>query len=151
LAGTEPGRVSAGAGPAGRRPVLAASLLGTVGLLDIVAGPSLTSDDPYVVLTGDGVYQLDLTGWVWLDLGVAVATVVAGLLVIIDRRWTALLGIGCAGLSIAIDSLMFPYVLLRAILVVGLSVAAIWLLVRHRRLRPSDETGGLNRAGRFGR
>lgn len=134
---TEYASVSPGTGSAGRRPVLAGSLLVTAGLLDIVTDPITASTDPYVVLTDQGFYLLDVRGWMWFDLVIAAATTLTGLLVLANRRWTTLIGIGCAGLAVVIDGLLIPFVPLRATLAIGLGVAAIWMLVRHRRSRPS--------------
>lgn len=137
MAGPEPGTATTASGQAGRRPpLLAGGLLGGAGVVDIVTSYPNTQGDPYMVVTQGGIYQLDMTGSVWTHIAIGMAMVVAGLLVVADRRWTTVVGLACAGLGVVFEILTFPYQPLRGTLVIGLNIAAIQLLIRHRRSRP---------------
>jgi hypothetical protein len=118
-----------------RPPLLAGGLLSGAGLIDVVTSYPNTQADPFMVMTQSAIYRVDITGWIWVHMAVGVATVAAGLLVAANRRWTALVGVACAGLSVAFDILTFPYQPARAVLVLGLNIGAIRLLIRHRRAR----------------
>ncbi|MEU4717578.1 hypothetical protein AB0F73_28535 [Micromonospora purpureochromogenes] len=129
-------------------PLLAGALLTTSGLVDLLSSWANTTDDPFVVQTGRGMYLVDITGWAWLHVVIGAAVTLAGLAAATGRRGTASVALGCAVLGAAIDLLLFPYAPLRALLVVGLDGAVLWLLLRHRRM--GRATGGFSGARRPG-
>ncbi|QLQ40036.1 DUF7144 family membrane protein [Micromonospora robiginosa] len=121
-----------GTGPA-RRPLLAAGLLTTAGLVDAVSAWAHTRHGRFAVATADGVYQVDLGGWAWAHLAVGVAVVLAGLAVLTGRRWAVPVAFCCVLPAIVVDLLLFPYAPARAVVVVALNGAALRLLARHHR------------------
>jgi hypothetical protein len=122
----------AGAGGPGR-PLLAAGLLAGAGLVDVLSAWAYTARDQFTVETGQGVYQVDITGWAWLHVAVGAAVTLAGLLVLTGRRGAVPLAAGCATAAIGINLLFLPYAPIQALLVVALDLAAVRLLLRHRR------------------
>lgn len=130
------------------RPLLAAGLLTTAGLLDVLSAKADTSGDPFVVTTAEGMYVVDITGWAWLHVAVGAAVVLAGLAVVTGRRGTTTAALGCAAAGALLDLLLFPYAPVRALLVVGLYVAAGRLLLRHRRAtRIAEQLSAVHRPG----
>ncbi|MGK5444368.1 DUF7144 family membrane protein [Micromonospora sp. URMC 105] len=130
------------------RPLLAAGLLTTAGLLDVLSAQADTSGDPFVVTTRQGMYAVDITGWAWLHVAVGAAVVLAGLAVVTGRRGTTPVALGCATAGVVLDLLLFPYAPIRALLVVGLYVAAGRLLLRHRRAtRVAGQLSAVHRPG----
>jgi hypothetical protein len=127
-----------GRGRTGRRPYLAGGLLIGANLIDVVAISPLATVDLFFVVTRNAIYQLDITGWVWLHLTVAAAATIAGVLVMsTERGWVIPLGAGCAASALAIGTVLLPYAPLRVALVIPANAAAIWLLIRHRRAQSS--------------
>ena len=118
------------------RPLLAGTLLIGANLFDVVAAYPNMNIDHFVVVTGTAMYQVDITGWVWLQVAVGVAATLAGLVLVAGRRAAVPLGIACAALAIATGTLIFPYAPIRVALVVALNAAAIRLLIRHRYRLP---------------
>lgn len=104
--------------------------------MDVVAVYPNTKVDHFVVVTRGTMYQLDISGWVWLHLAIATAAVIAGLLVVVvTRRRAAFVGIAAATLAIIADVIIFPYAPILAALVIGANAGAIRLLLRHGRSR----------------
>ncbi|HEX2772390.1 MAG TPA: hypothetical protein VHN18_08175 [Micromonosporaceae bacterium] len=119
-----------------RPPRLAGGLLVGANAADVVAAYPNTKVDHFVIVTGAAIHRVDITGWVWLHVAVGVAAVLAGLVVVADRRGAAgPVGIACAALASAIGIVMLPYAPIRAALVISFNAAAIGLLMRHRRSR----------------
>ncbi|MFG1655934.1 hypothetical protein ACGFIY_05325 [Micromonospora chersina] len=115
------------------RPLLAGGLLVATGLADVLSAYGTLRSGPFVVLSGDGLYPVDVTGWAWLHLVVGIALAPAGLAAVTGRRGAVTVAIGCAVLALAIDLLMLPYAPIRVLLVAAVDAAAIRLLLRHRR------------------
>jgi hypothetical protein len=116
----------------GRQPPwLASGLLIGAGLIDVISSYAHTGEGAFVVVTEHGVHEIDIAGWAWLHLVVGTAVVVAGLAVLTGRRWAALFAIGCTVTAVAIGVLLFAYAPVRALLVTGLGVGAVWLLIRY--------------------
>ncbi|SCL57019.1 DUF7144 family membrane protein [Micromonospora chersina] len=115
------------------RPLLAGGLLVATGLADVLSAYGTLRSGPFVVLSGGGLYPVDVTGWAWLHLVVGTALAVAGLAAVTGRRGAALVAIGCAVLALTVNLLMLPYAPIRVVLVTAVDAAAIRLLLRHRR------------------
>ncbi|MFE9689884.1 hypothetical protein [Micromonospora sp. NPDC005806] len=136
------------AGRRNRQRMLAAVLLTGAGLFDALAGVSDVYDDPYVVLTREGMFRLDVSGWMWAHLGAAVLMVAAGPLLLTGRRWSHGLAAVAAIVGIAIHLVVLPYQPLWALLVLGLAVAALRLLWHARPRARSDEVSASRRPSR---
>ncbi|MEU4368330.1 DUF7144 family membrane protein [Micromonospora chersina] len=115
------------------RPLLAGGLLVATGLADMLSAYGTLRSRPFVVLSGGGLYPVDVTGWAWLHLVIGTALALAGLAAVTGRRGAATAAIGCAVLALAVNLLMLPYAPIRVVLVAALDAAAIRLLLRHRR------------------
>ncbi|MFC0028125.1 hypothetical protein ACFFMM_01140 [Micromonospora chaiyaphumensis] len=116
-----------------RRPALAGGLLVATGLSDVLAAYGMIRSGSFIVLGEEGLYPIDVTAWSWLHLVAGVAVALAGLVAITGRRGAATVAIGCAVPALAVDLLLLPYAPIRLVLVAALDVAAIRLLLRHRR------------------
>jgi hypothetical protein len=78
-------------------------------------------------------YQMDLTAWGWIHLGLGAAAVVIGAGVIAGQSWAYVLGLGVAFLS-AIGSFAFlPQAPIWSILVIAFDGLVIWALVSELR------------------
>ncbi|MEU4482594.1 hypothetical protein AB0F68_31745 [Micromonospora sp. NPDC023966] len=115
------------------RPLLAGGLLVATGLADVLAAYGMLRSGAFMVLADGGLYPVDVTGWIWLHLTTGTAVALAGLMALTGRRGAATVAICCAALAIAVELLMLPYAPIRAVLVTAVDVAAIRLLLRHRR------------------
>ncbi|ASW52966.1 hypothetical protein [Plantactinospora sp. KBS50] len=116
-----------------RPPLLAGGLLGSAGLIDVLSGYDGLTGDPYVIVTSEGLSQLDITGWAWLLLGMGILAVAAGLAVVGNRRWAIVPAIGVAVLDTALHLALFPFVPFVAVMLWVVNGAVIRLLLVHRR------------------
>ncbi|MEU1752183.1 hypothetical protein ABZ436_05930 [Micromonospora matsumotoense] len=117
-----------------RSLLLAGGLLVGAGIFDLLSGiGDVDSGDVYASLHADGLVLYDLTGWAWLHVASGVLLVVTGLVIALSRgRWvTAALVVGVA--VVVVHLLFAPYHPIEALIVVGLTLAAVRLAVRHRR------------------
>ncbi|MEU5721034.1 hypothetical protein [Micromonospora sp. NPDC047738] len=131
-----------------RQRMLAGVLLAGGGLADAVSGVTDLDDDPYVVITKEGLYHLDLTGWLWAHLVTGILMVLGGVLLFSGRRWSIRFAAVVAVVGIGLHVLLLPFRPIWALMVIGLAVAALVLLRRCRRETPSEP---VNSAGRFPR
>ncbi|MGY0004513.1 DUF7144 family membrane protein [Micromonospora sp. I033] len=116
-----------------RRPLLAGGLLVATGLTGVLAAYGMLRSGAFLVLAEGGLYPVDVTGWSWLYLTTGTAVTLAGLVAVTGRRDAATVAIGCAALAVVVELLMLPYAPIRAVLVAAVDLAAIRLLLRHRR------------------
>ncbi|WP_420116878.1 DUF7144 family membrane protein [Micromonospora sp.] len=121
-----------------RRPdrslLLAGGLLVGAGIFDVLSGiGDVDSGDVYVSLHADGLVFYDLTDWAWLHVASGVLLVASGLVVAFARRrWvTAAMVVGAV--VVVVHLLFAPYHPIEALIVVGLTLAAVRLVVRQRR------------------
>ncbi|WFE63178.1 hypothetical protein [Micromonospora sp. WMMD714] len=122
-----------------RSLLLAGGLLLGAGAFDLLAGiGDVGSGDVYASLDADGLVFYDLTSWAWLHVASGVLLVVTGLAVTSGRRrWiTAALVVGAV--VVVVHLLFAPYHPIEALIVVGLTLAAARLVVRHRRAERRD-------------
>lgn len=124
-----------GPGPAGRPALLAGILIGTAGLIDVLAATGTLTAEPYVVMADDGMHHLHTSGWGAFHLMLGGLTTLTGALVVLDRAWTAPLAVVVLALSVAVDLLFLPFDPSRSLLGIGFEVAAVVVLARHGRLR----------------
>ena len=119
-----------------RRPaLLAGALVATAGLVDVLSALAVLTTEPYVVMTDEAIIHLHTSGWVSLHLVIGLSTVAAGLLIMLDRPWTAPVGLGAVLVGTAVDLVFIPYDPFRAMMAIGFEVAAVVVLARHGRLR----------------
>ncbi|MEV0805042.1 hypothetical protein [Micromonospora sp. NPDC050200] len=132
-----------------RQRMLAGVLLAGAGVLDAVAGVTDLDDDPYVVITQEGLYHLDLTGWLWAHVVTGVLMVLGGgILLIVGRRWSIRFVWAVAVVGIALQVSLLPFQPVWALMVIGLLMAALVLLRRCRRETPRDEVNSAGRPSR---
>ncbi|MCX4469163.1 hypothetical protein OOK41_02335 [Micromonospora sp. NBC_01655] len=120
-------------GAGGRPLLLAAVLLGGAGIFDVLGGVGELTGDPYVSIEGGGMYHYDITGWAWLHLAAGALAAGAGVLVPLDRRWSARLALVAVAALVASHLLVLTYHPIQTVIVIGLALAAARLVLRHPR------------------
>ncbi|WP_431726897.1 DUF7144 family membrane protein [Verrucosispora sp. TAA-831] len=129
-----------------RALLLAGVLLGAAGIFDAVAAGADLTGDRYVSIGAGVVHQHDITGWVWLRLAAGVGTALAGALVPLGRRWSALLALAAVAVFVVLHLLLFTYHPVQTVLVLGPALAAARLILLHRAplTRRPVESGRVN-------
>ncbi|MBY8873516.1 hypothetical protein K7640_16900 [Micromonospora sp. PLK6-60] len=128
-----------------RRRRLAGLLLAGAGLFDALAAVGDVHGDPYVVVTQEGVFHVDVTGWVWAHLVAAVLMLTAGLLLFTGWAWAIRLAAVVAVADIAVHLIVLPYQPFWSLMVVGLAVGALRLLWHCRSRAAPDEVTPVGR------
>ncbi|KAB1139842.1 DUF7144 family membrane protein [Micromonospora sp. DT46] len=115
------------------RRYLAAVLLGAAGGIDFLTGLAIVPLEPYVDIASAEMFHLDITSWGWVRLVGGVATAVAGLAVLVDRRATTVAAIVTATVGIGLGILLLPYRPLAVWMTAALAAVALWLLAGQLR------------------
>ncbi|MFI5720635.1 hypothetical protein [Nocardia sp. NPDC051750] len=103
-------------------------LMLTVGALSLLEGIAAVARDDLFVLGGSYVYELDVTTWGWIHIGLGAALVLAGLGLMTGSAWGRALAIVFAALAIVANFLWLPYYPWWSTLIIALSVVAIWAI-----------------------
>ena len=108
----------------------AASILGLVGIFQIVAGLAAIFDDEFFVVTQNYTFDIDTSVWGWIHvlIGILMLATCAGL--IVGKLWAAMTAIFLAVLSAVANFFFIPYYPFWSILVIALDVWIIWSLTR---------------------
>jgi len=126
--------------------VFAATLMVMIGIFQILMGISAISNDSFLVLRGDYVYNVDTTAWGWIHLGLGALVLLTGIALYTGATWAKVAGIILVALA-AIDNFLFvPYYPIWSLLLIAMDVFVIWALAYSLR-NPSTDDGQLATGG----
>ena len=111
--------------------VFAGLMMILVGLNQAILGFAGVLEDQVYVPVRDYVFDLDLTTWGWLHLGIGLVLVLTGVFVLRGKAWARAAGIGVVMLNLVGTFVFIPYYPGWAMLLIALNVAAIWGLARY--------------------
>jgi predicted Na+-dependent transporter len=108
----------------------AASMLGLVGIFQIIAGLAAIIDDDFYVVAQNYTFDIDTSAWGWIHLliGLIMLGVCVGL--IRGQMWAGMTAIFLASLSAVANFFFIPYYPFWSILLIALDVWVIWSLTR---------------------
>lgn len=105
------------------------------GSFQAIAGLVAIFNDDFFVAARNYTFDLDVTAWGWIHLILGIIVAAAGLSLLAQRAWAAVLAVVLAALS-AIENFFFiPYYPFWSILVIALDVWIIWALTRPGAIR----------------
>ena len=113
--------------------VFAAVMLMMIGVFLYMAGLVGIIDDEFYVVTGNWVFEFDVTTWGWMHLIGGVLVVLAGMSVLKGHMYGRIIGTWVAAVSAVVNFAWLPYQPWWSILMIVLSVAVIWALTVHGR------------------
>jgi hypothetical protein len=108
----------------------AASVLGLVGIFQIVSGLAALLDDEFFVVTRNYTFDIDISAWGWIHLIIGALMLFTCIGLIRGKMWAGLTAIFFAVLSAVANFFFIPYYPVWAILVIALDVWIIWSLTR---------------------
>ncbi|WP_042364312.1 DUF7144 family membrane protein [Streptacidiphilus neutrinimicus] len=127
----------AGSRPSGRgggAPAVAAVFAGILlllnGILGVLQGASAVSKDKVYLATARYLYQFDLTGWGWVQIGLGIVAVLVGAGLLAHQAWARWAGVVIAALSLVGQFLWLPYYPFWAVVVMAIDIFIIWGLTR---------------------
>ncbi|RKT87470.1 hypothetical protein SAMN05421805_11364 [Saccharopolyspora antimicrobica] len=107
----------------------AGSMLGLLGIFNIITGITALTRPEYFLVTANRLLTFDYPVWGWIWLGLGIVQVVVGAGAMYGRGWARFIGIDLAALC-AIGHLVFLTAFpLWSVLVIALSVMVIYGLV----------------------
>lgn len=97
----------------------------------LIAGIVALANDDFYVVTGEYVFQFDVTQWGWVHLTLGVLTILAGGALFTGKLWARLIGVALAFFGTLIAFTWLPYYPFWAILFIVAGVSVIWALTVH--------------------
>ncbi len=113
--------------------IFAAVMMILVGALNAINGLVAIVNDEWVVFTNQGDLYLDLTTWGWIQVGVGIAVVLAGLGLFTGNVLARAVAVLVAGLSIISNFLYMPAYPVWSLTVIAIDVFVIYALTAHGR------------------
>jgi hypothetical protein len=108
----------------------AASMLGLIGIFQVIAGLTAIFNDSFFVATRNYTFDLDVTAWGWIHLilGILMLGTCVGL--IAGKMWAGMTALFLT-ILVAVDNFFFiPNYPLWSLVVIALCVWVIWALTR---------------------
>ncbi|MSO88181.1 MAG: hypothetical protein EXQ71_11795 [Acidimicrobiia bacterium] len=113
--------------------LFAAIILTIAGMFQIIAGTSAILKDNYIVISDNYVFQLNLTQWGWIHLGLGILLVLVGMGILSGNVVARTIGVIIAALSAIANFAFIPMQPLWAIVIIAIDIAVIWALTAHGR------------------
>ncbi|GAB7103165.1 hypothetical protein JCM4814A_14790 [Streptomyces phaeofaciens JCM 4814] len=131
--GSAPGGHPTGRGSLAAGGVTLAGVLMLVnGFMQVFQGISAIAHDDVYALVRGYVYEINLTAWGWILLGVGVAAAATGLGLLQGAYWARLSGVMLASLSAIVQFLFLPYSPVWSIILIAVDIFVIWALIAYR-------------------
>ena len=108
--------------------VFAGAVMLLVGSFQVIAGLAAIFDGDFFVVTGNYVFDLDVTAWGWAHLLLGVILLFAGWGIFTGAVWARAIGMLLAMLSAIANFFFIPYYPVWSIVIIALDVAIIWAL-----------------------
>ena len=108
--------------------VFAGVLMIMAGAWQALVGLGALINNNIYVKTPDYLYQVNITGWAWIHLIVALVVLLAGFGVLSGQTWARVVGIIVVSISALANFMFLPYYPLWSTLIIALDVIVIWAL-----------------------
>ncbi|MFI2362991.1 hypothetical protein [Promicromonospora sp. NPDC019610] len=106
----------------------AGTVLVLAALFQVFQGISALAADRSAMISVEYIYELDVTTWGWIHIGVGAAAFAAGLGVLARRTWAYLAGLALAVVASIVNFAFLPYYPLWSAIIIALTLAVIWSL-----------------------
>ena len=115
--------------------VFAATMMLIAGVFHIITGLVAIFDDDFFVVARNYTFDLDVTGWGWIQLILGVLLLSAGWGLFNRSTWAGVFTIFVASLSAIANFFFIPYYPIWALVVIGIDVWVIWSVTRPSAIR----------------
>ena len=110
--------------------VFAGTMLVMIGAFQFIVGLAAIIDDNFFTVAQHYPFDLKVTAWGWIHLGIGILLALAGIYVFVGRAWAQIVAIILAVLSAISNFFFIPYYPWWSIVVIGLDIWVIWALSR---------------------
>jgi hypothetical protein len=109
-------------------------------VFQVIAGFAAILEDDFYVVTRNYAFEVDVTAWGWIHLGLGILLGLTGLGIMVGQTWARVVGIGVAVLSAVVNFFFIPYYPVWSLLIIALNVFVIWALCVYGR-REAERAG----------
>jgi hypothetical protein len=111
----------------------AAFLMILVGIFHIIWGIAAIAEDEFFVVSPNYVFNLDVTGWGWVQLLAGIIVLLAGVSLFKGAVWARTVAVIIVGVSAIGNFMTVPYYPLWSLAVLLIDIVIIWALTTHGR------------------
>jgi hypothetical protein len=112
--------------------VFAGVMMIAIGVFQMLQGIAAVREGEFYVVTPNYAYQIDVSTWGWIHLGIGIVLILAGIFVFSGTLWARIIGILVAASSAISNFFFIPYYTVWPILIIALDVVIIWALATYR-------------------
>jgi hypothetical protein len=112
--------------------IFAGVLMVMLGTFQAFQGLAAILEDELFIVTRNYAYDLDLTAWGWIHMGVGIVVALAGFYVFSGAMWARVIGITMALIAAIANFMYIPYYPVWSVLIIALCVVVIWALASFR-------------------
>ena len=112
---------------------LAATLMVLGGLFSFFTGLEAVLKGGFFFTTSNYVYNINISSWGWIHIGIGVAVFLAGCALFTRQTWARWVGVFLAVISAAMNFLFIPRYPFWSLLVIALDIVIIWALTAGQR------------------
>ena len=109
----------------------AAAMMIVLGAFEALQGLAAIIKKSYFVVGENYLWKLNTTTWGWINLALGVLVLVAGVALLAGALWARIVGIVLAALVAIANFMWLPYYPVWSVVVIGVSIAAIWGIAAH--------------------
>ena len=110
--------------------IFAATVMVIVGVYQIFLGIAALARNNWFVITdtarGTYAYNVNITAWGWIHIGIGAVALLAGLALYTARIWARVIAVALAGISAIANFFFIPYYPVWSLLLIALDVFVIW-------------------------
>ncbi|MFC8797669.1 hypothetical protein ACFT2C_08035 [Promicromonospora sp. NPDC057138] len=106
----------------------AGTMLIMVALFQILQGIAAVAKDTVYLEGVEYTYQLDVTSWGWIHIGIGALALATGIGILAAQTWAYIVGIALAAIASIANFAFIPYYPIWSIIVLAFNVAVIWSL-----------------------
>lgn len=108
--------------------IFAGAILTTLGVFQFLEGLSAAANDDLFVRTPNYVFDVDLTAWGWVHMGIGAVAVLIGVCLLLGQYWALVAGVCVAVVSALANFAFLPFYPWWTLVLIAFDLVVIWAL-----------------------